>query len=250
MDECDLGPTSTYWEGAPPPEWRHAVYRCWEQRISAGGGGYPQRVLPDGHADVIVFGDGDAILVGPATGVAVPVMPAGSIARGIRLVSDAVRAVLDVPASELTDRTVPLGQLVPGPTARALVDAVGAGDPGARVTVEHWLAHADRDPRVAKAARSLWAEPELEVTAVAERVGLSTRQLRRALLTEVGLGPKTFQRIGRLQRFIALARLGNNGGLAELAASAGYADQPHLTREARALSGLTPTALLADQLVE
>jgi AraC-like DNA-binding protein len=209
-------------------------------------------VLPDGHADVIVFGDGDggAILVGPATGVVTPVLPAGSTARGIRLVSDAVRAVLGVPASELTDRTVPLGQLVPGPTARALVDAVGAGDARAQAAVARWLADADRDPRVAAAARSLWVDREQEVTAVAERVGLSTRQLRRVLLTEVGLGPKTYQRIGRLQRFLALARAGTIGGLAELAAHAGYADQPHLTREARALSGLTPSALLAEQLVE
>ena len=85
---------------------------------------------------------------------------------------------------------------------------------------------------------------------VAERVGLSTRQLRRALLAEVGLGPKTFQRIGRLQRFLALARSGRADGLAELAAHSGYADQPHLSREARALSGLTPVELLAEQLRE
>jgi AraC-like DNA-binding protein len=226
------------------------VYRCWEQRISGGGAGYPQRVLPDGHADVIVFGDGGAILVGPATGVAVPVLPAGTTARGVRLVSDAVRAVLGVSASELTDRTVPLAQLVSGPALRALVDAVGAGDVRAQAAVARWLADADRDPRVARAARALWVDPGLEVTAVAERVGLSTRQLRRALRTEVGLGPKTFQRIGRLQRFLALARLGTAGGLAELAPRAGYADQPHLTREARALSGLTPSALLSWQLVD
>jgi AraC-like DNA-binding protein len=36
--------------------------------------------------------------------------------------------------------------------------------------------------------------------------------------------------------------------LAELAAEAGYADQPHLSREARALAGLTATELLAHQL--
>ncbi|WP_372494350.1 hypothetical protein [Actinoallomurus purpureus] len=35
--------------------------------------------------------------------------------------------------------------------------------------------------------------------------------------------------------------------LADLAASAGYADQAHLGREARALSGLTPSALLAER---
>jgi AraC-like DNA-binding protein len=62
------------------------------------------------------------------------------------------------------------------------------------------------------------------------------------------LGPKTFQRIGRLQRFLELAAAAPGRGLAELAAEAGYADQPHLSREARALAGLTATELLAHQL--
>jgi AraC-like DNA-binding protein len=35
--------------------------------------------------------------------------------------------------------------------------------------------------------------------------------------------------------------------LVDLAASAGYADQAHLSREARALSGLTPSVLLAER---
>jgi methylphosphotriester-DNA--protein-cysteine methyltransferase len=72
--------------------------------------------------------------------------------------------------------------------------------------------------------------------------------LRRALHTEVGLGPKTFQRIGRLQRFLALAEAGPGQGLAVLAAEAGYADQPHLSRETRALAGLTAVELLAHRL--
>jgi AraC-like DNA-binding protein len=37
--------------------------------------------------------------------------------------------------------------------------------------------------------------------------------------------------------------------LAQLAADAGYADQAHLTRESRRLSGRSPTTLLADEPV-
>ena len=36
--------------------------------------------------------------------------------------------------------------------------------------------------------------------------------------------------------------------MAALAAEAGYADQPHLSREARALAGLTAVELLAHRL--
>lgn len=239
---------STYRERTPPLAWRRAVRCIWEQRISAGAFGYQQRVLPDGHADLLVTDGGEALVVGPATGVALPVLPAGATLRGVRLASDRVRAVLGVPAAELTDRVVPLVDLAPGRLVRAVEGAVGADDRRARAAVAAWLAAGEPDPRATAASRALWHHPELEVAAVAAWVGLSSRQLRRALLAEVGLGPKTLQRIGRLQRFLALARSGPGRGLAELAADAGFADQPHLSREVRALAGLTPAALLAEQL--
>ena len=47
----------------------------------------------------------------------------------------------------------------------------------------------------------------------------------------------------RLQRFLSLASPG--GDLARLAADAGYADQPHLTRDCARLAGLPAAALLA-----
>jgi hypothetical protein len=49
----------------------------------------------------------------------------------------------------------------------------------------------------------------------------------------------------RLQRFLRLARAQPEAGLAALAAEAGYADQAHLSGDARALTGRTPSALLA-----
>ncbi|HWN34578.1 MAG TPA: helix-turn-helix domain-containing protein [Pseudonocardia sp.] len=239
---------STYREFAPPPGWG-GVARCgWVQRIAADAGPYRQRVLPDGHADVVVDERGRAVLVGPATGVALPVLPAGSTVRGLRWRFDGVRPVFGVPASALTDAVVPLDALLDGPRARALSDAVGCADRAAVRAVGRWLAGARPDARVGAAAGLLWRGPGLEVADVAAQVGLSGRQLRRALHTEVGLGPKTFQRIGRLQRFLALVEAGPGRGLAALAAEAGYADQPHLSREARALAGLTAAELLAHQL--
>ncbi|MER6878168.1 helix-turn-helix domain-containing protein, partial [Amycolatopsis sp. NPDC000673] len=56
-------------------------------------------------------------------------------------------------------------------------------------------------------------------------------------------GPATYRRILRLQRAIALAPA--TATLADLAVAAGYSDQPHLTRECRALTGLTPSAYFA-----
>jgi AraC-like DNA-binding protein len=78
--------------------------------------------------------------------------------------------------------------------------------------------------------------------AIADRVGLSTRQLHRRSRVAFGYGVKTLQRILRLQLALELARDGAR--LADAAARAGYADQPHLAREMRDLAGVPATQLL------
>lgn len=61
----------------------------------------------------------------------------------------------------------------------------------------------------------------------------------------VGLSPKVFQRVLRMQRFLAATE--RLDGLANAAAEAGYSDQPHMTREVRSLAGLSPTRLLRER---
>ncbi|MCR6490057.1 helix-turn-helix domain-containing protein [Amycolatopsis sp. OK19-0408] len=69
---------------------------------------------------------------------------------------------------------------------------------------------------------------------------VSERRLRRRFVQAVGYGPATYLRVSRFQRAVALAS--RSPGLAALAAAAGYADQAHLSRDCRALTGLTPRA--------
>lgn len=85
------------------------------------------------------------------------------------------------------------------------------------------------------------------VAGLADFVGLSERQLHRRCRAAFGYGPKTLDRVLRLQRFLALGRSPGRrpDGLAGLAAVAGYADQAHLAHECRRLAGTTPAALLA-----
>jgi len=77
-----------------------------------------------------------------------------------------------------------------------------------------------------------------------DRLDISPRTLRRRCQDAFGYGPKTLDRILRFQRFLKLAREGREPRLAALAFEAGYADQAHLTREGRRLSGLSPTMVL------
>lgn len=68
-------------------------------------------------------------------------------------------------------------------------------------------------------------------------------RLRRRSLDAFGYGPRTLGRILRLRRALALAGAGMP--YAEVAHTAGYADQAHLAREVRALAGTTLTAYAA-----
>ncbi|QKV74496.1 helix-turn-helix domain-containing protein [Amycolatopsis sp. Hca4] len=105
------------------------------------------------------------------------------------------------------------------------------------------MARADvRPAELAARAAELAASPPELTAAQAEdpppSTAVSDRQLRRRFTQAVGYGPATYLRISRFQRAVALApRL---SGLAALAAAAGYADQAHLSRDCRALTGLTP----------
>jgi transcriptional regulator GlxA family with amidase domain len=80
---------------------------------------------------------------------------------------------------------------------------------------------------------------------LAAEIDLSERQLRRRCQHAFGYPPAMLARLLRLHRFLDLARTAQRGtGLAALATAAGYADQPHLTRESRALTGRRPSAFL------
>lgn len=99
------------------------------------------------------------------------------------------------------------------------------------------------DPAVREAV-ALLQQPSRTIAETAARVFLSERQLERRFVEHIGYGPKTLQRILRLQRLVAqLAAHHQPIELAGTAASAGCADQSHLSRETRQLTGLTPRQL-------
>jgi len=87
-----------------------------------------------------------------------------------------------------------------------------------------------------------------EVHRVARAVGLSERSLHRDLVRWSGLAPKQLARILRMQRCLAALRAGRMP-LALLALRLGYADQAHMTRELKALAGVTPRQILRDSPV-
>jgi AraC-like DNA-binding protein len=81
---------------------------------------------------------------------------------------------------------------------------------------------------------------------MADRLGLSARQFHRRCLPAFGYGPRHLARVLRLGQALDQARAGVP--LAMVAADGGYADQAHLSREVRALTGTTASALLRESL--
>jgi len=201
-------------------------------------------IVPDGCIDIYWTGAGLQVTIPGAAGLA-----------GVRFRPGVAGRWLGVSASELVDRHQPLEEI----WGRRAIDELSgrlanAGSGTAAATVlEHALI--ERLPRVAP------ADPVVEVTAAAigrggqaaksvvrdliAEFGWSERTLRRHCHDAFGYGPKTLERILRFQRF--LRRLpAARAPLAVLAIEAGYADQAHLAREARRLSGQSPSELLAE----
>ena len=88
----------------------------------------------------------------------------------------------------------------------------------------------------------LASRAEASLPALCRELGISERQLRRRVVSQVGYGPKRLARVLRLRRALADARAGT--GLAEAAFVAGYADQSHFTHDCTELAGLPPSALV------
>lgn len=212
-------------------EWAAKLPHVVAWRCVVPPGAPPKRVLPDGCLDVI-WQDGRVFVAGPDT-IAQPPdsSPPGSRFFALRFAAGTGPAVLGLPADELTDRQVALDELVPPAEVRRLAEAA---DPMA--ALESFAARRWRDPDRAMVAVVAGARAGRPVDAIAGDCGLSPRHLHRRCQAAFGYGPKTLARILRLQRAVDLALAGRP--FADVSVTAGYADQAHLARDVRALTGV------------
>ncbi|MDG4797326.1 helix-turn-helix domain-containing protein [Micromonospora sp. WMMD1082] len=202
----------------------------------------PTRVLPDGCLDLLWSSRAGLLVAGPDRTAFLSTSAPGERWVGLRLPPGVGPAVLGVPAVELRDQRVPLGALWGDRAVAALADRAGSDAEAVLVEVVAGRLRdaGGPDPLGARVAAALAAGATVGATAA--EVGLDPRALLRRSRHLFGYGPKTLARILRLRRALALARSGVP--LAEVAARTGYADQAHLTRDTRALTGLPPTPLL------
>ncbi|MDI3390126.1 helix-turn-helix domain-containing protein [Streptomyces sp. B-S-A8] len=204
----------------------------------------PYPVLPDGCMDLL-WTEGRLFVAGPDTRAYTPDGEGGRGIVGIRFAPGTAPALLGVPADALRDLRVDLAELWPAARVRRLTARVdAAADPAAALEAVALARAADRpppDPLLLRVTAALSAGRTVGETA--DVLGLGARRLHRHALAAFGYGPKTLARVLRLQRALALARSGLP--YAETAAVAGYADQAHLARDVRDLTGLRLTDLLS-----
>jgi AraC-like DNA-binding protein len=225
---------------------RPFVECLWFHSIEDANPREDRRILPDGRMDLVWMAEVGVLVAGPQSRHTSRPVAAPLLAVGARFRPGVAPELLRLPARELVDQYVPLDAVLPGLADRLDARLAAAQDPLDAFQHEllRSLAELGEPDPVVRAATTLLAGDSAGVAEVAERVYVSERQLQRRFVERVGYGPKTFQRIARFQR--AVGQLGRDGAvLARAAASAGYADQAHLTRESRRLAGLSPRELVS-----
>lgn len=109
--------------------------------------------------------------------------------------------------------------------------------------------HATANPRLAiaamragRAAMRICDEPTAAIETIADEQHVSRRQLERDFNRWLGTSPRQLAQVARVQAVSRRAQAGES--LADIAADLGFADQAHMSRVVRQLTGLTPRRFL------
>jgi AraC-like DNA-binding protein len=229
-------------------------------------GAPPERILPDGCVELILnFGERFSqhqnnkrelqprhFLVGQMSGP-ILISPNGVVQLlGIRFHPGGTAPFVRVPMSELTDQIAELGGLSSVLERELLMVSEDLSSLRERTTaiesvlIARLLRGSFHSSATKLAARIVESAGCVSVDQLATAAGISSRQLERRFLREIGIGPKLLGRILRFQQiFRAVERV--DSAWASIAVECGYYDQAHLIRDFTQFAGQTPAVLLAER---
>jgi AraC-like DNA-binding protein len=222
----------------------------WDLR---GQPSHTQHVLAHPVVNVTFVDGGPGMVSGVPTAMSSRVLTGRGRALGIMFRPAGFRPVLRRPLSSIRDTTLPWCDVVGAAADEGLARAVAAAPDGAAMAAAADAALAGLVPardqsweRTAALAERIAAEPAfLTVQDVAAAAHATTRQVQRRFADHVGIGAKAVIRRYRLYEAAERARGGGPVDWAGVAASLGYSDQAHLTRDFTASFGLPPGRYLA-----
>ena len=226
-----------------------------------------QRIVPDGRSELVLnlgqpfesqrqghwSRQPQSFLVGQITGPML-IRPGGPTRTfGVRFHPHGAAQLLKLPIHEVTDSVVPLEDISqqlrrhfePIVEPRSVPEQFAALDQAMRTLAAQTVAE---DSLVIRAVEQFeHSGGKARISHLAERSGVSTRQLERRFRDAVGISPKLFCRMQRFQRIFSRMEAPESDW-ADAAVHCGYYDQGHLIRDFRQFSGKTPTALLSEEI--
>jgi len=220
-----------------------------------------ERILPNGQAHLMVnlaedeFRTYDpawpersnrhsgAVLVGPHSSPTIIDTREQRCLAAVEFRSGGAARFFSAPMSEFCQQVVPLEDVWGSPGGSLRERLLCAPTPAAkfRVLEDLLLEHFEPrlDPAMQYAIGAL--QSGVPVSQVASRLGLLPRTLARRFSAEVGITPKRFARVRRLQRVLRAARRSLEPDWCAIAAEHGYSDQAHLIHDFRNLAHITPS---------
>ncbi|GAA1961654.1 hypothetical protein GCM10009717_30500 [Agromyces allii] len=213
-----------------------------------------QGVLEYPSANLVIDAT-SAALHGPALGRGFQRLEGDGAALGALLQPGVSRRLVPGAVRALIGSSMPLAELrgVDAASAAALAADIRSAldaddDAGALDAFEHWLRglHLELDADAALVGRIVeLAETDRSIVRaeqLAESAGLGLRALQRLVREQLGLTPKWLIGRYRMQEAAQVLAAPDAPPLADLAASLGFADQAHFSRQFRAVIGETPRA--------
>ncbi|MFT3998474.1 MAG: helix-turn-helix domain-containing protein [Asticcacaulis sp.] len=242
-----------YEEQAPSALLSPYIERFWAFSVEADDPpAFEHVIVPDGtiNLNFIAPGPNGEVLLNltgsTETAIRVTVYR-GVTYRGVRFRAGAIGPFWGLRAGDLLGRMVALDDLCPERASdltqrlavatdlRGFAEAFEASVREARPLPDAAVAHMVDE--IVATHGHLPLEPLLA------RSGLSARQARRRFVEAVGLTPKVFARIRRVRRACVDLALLPDTELAALSVAHGFADQPHFSRELRAMLDVPPQVL-------
>jgi AraC-like DNA-binding protein len=193
-----------------------------------------------------------AMIAGPTSHSSVIEFEAGHAHVSAAFTLGAAHCFVAPPVDLMRDDLVPLEELWRGAGAclrERLLEALTPDDALSvmeEILLRQMTGVLESDPAVVAAADAL--SLGVQVGEVARDLGLLPRTLRRRFTAQVGLTPKRFARVRRMQRLVRDLDGQTEVDWAAAAARHGYADQSHLAGEFRELVGVTPSEYLRSRV--
>lgn len=247
VDPAELLRRVTFTRHDPSPEVARLVSWYWLIQWDLDPGQVHDQAVLDHPVVNVVFSEGRADVHGVTRRRTSQRVSGQGWVLGTLFRPGCFRPLLDRPLRTITDRVLPLRDVV-GPDIDRAVAAVAAAGPTTNAVARADAAFAALVPpdpteseEVALIVERVAGDRSIvRVDQLAGDVGCSPRQLQRLFGEHVGLTPKRVIRRYRIYEVGERARRGDVVDWAAVAAELGYSDQAHLSRDFASAFGVPP----------